>query len=201
MKANEKFISDVHAQAGIGTLIIFIAMVLVAAVAAAVLISTQGLLQQKAQKTGTETIAEVSSNLKIISIVGDRGTALNNYFTNVNITMETAAGAGRIDLSQIKLVLTNSTARVENISYSNGTPTSTTFTVTAYRDADGSFSATTPVINSGDLVLIQMAPGTTISLPPRSPYRFELVPETGTHIIKEGTTPSSYGVDRYITME
>ncbi len=65
-----KFDEDEKAESGIGVLIIFIALVLVAAVAASVLIHTAGILQQRADATGTSTENQVSTGLIINSIYG-----------------------------------------------------------------------------------------------------------------------------------
>ncbi|OYT58638.1 flagellin [Euryarchaeota archaeon ex4484_178] len=57
---------------GVGTLIIFIAMIIVAAVAATVLIQTAYVLQQQAEETGSIARQDVATGFKVITIQGIR---------------------------------------------------------------------------------------------------------------------------------
>ena len=103
---------------GIGTLIVFIAMVLVAAIAAGVLINTAGLLQAQAQSTGEETTAQVSDRIAIGEAVGfdtssGDGDSTAGEIDTINISMRLAAGADPINLSQASYTIdTDGTARV-----------------------------------------------------------------------------------------
>jgi flagellin FlaA/flagellin FlaB len=86
-----------RAQVGIGTLIVFIAMVLVAAIAAGVLINTAGFLQSKSQATGQQSSKQVSDRLQEVVTTGLVDTS-NNEIRAVNVTVTQAPGAGEIDL-------------------------------------------------------------------------------------------------------
>ena len=100
--------SENRGQVGIGTLIVFIAMVLVAAIAAGVLINTAGLLQSQAQQTGEETTAEVSNVIKIGEVIGEDSLTGGNI-SQINASLRLASGADPIDLNKTSYTISSPT--------------------------------------------------------------------------------------------
>jgi flagellin FlaB len=89
--------SEERGQVGIGTLIVFIALVLVAAIAAGVLINTAGFLQTQAQSTGQESTEQVSTNLVFLSTTGtvdDDAAGIYEFETTVQL----GPGSNAVDL-------------------------------------------------------------------------------------------------------
>ena len=70
-KNNTHMENDKLAAIGIGAMIVFIALILVAAVAAAVIIQTAEKLQQNAQSTGDDTTDEMSGKIQILNVFVD----------------------------------------------------------------------------------------------------------------------------------
>ena len=78
---------DDDAAIGIGTLIVFIALVLVAAIAAAVIIQTAYSLKDQAEATAAGARNEVAGSIKVMSVIGDRdptGSGTNEATIDVN---------------------------------------------------------------------------------------------------------------------
>ncbi|ATW88304.1 flagellin FlaB [Halohasta litchfieldiae] len=92
------FNNEDRGQVGIGTLIVFIAMVLVAAIAAGVLINTAGLLQTQAEATGEESTEQVSDRINIQSATGN--VTDSGDIDQFNLTLTKSAGAGDIQLNE-----------------------------------------------------------------------------------------------------
>lgn len=103
---------DKRGEMGIGTLIIFIAMVLVASVAATVLISTANELQMQAYSTARDALADVSTGFNVISVWGDRGKIgeaiddhrdedILNAIQTLELKVKLQAGSPPIDLENM----------------------------------------------------------------------------------------------------
>jgi flagellin FlaB len=199
MKANRAFKND-RAEVGVGTLIVFIAMVLVAAVAAAVLINTTGSLQQRAQQTGKEATQEVSSNLKIINVYGDRGAATTDNLYEFKILAELSAGALPMDLSKL-IIRFSDGSTADNYVWATAEDNSTSppkFELSCIR---GDCTDSDPVMESGDLVELYFSvddAGTGI--PTRTDIQVSIIPETGSPVVADFKTPSTYGTDVVITL-
>ncbi|MCX9089080.1 MAG: hypothetical protein OIN90_16135 [Candidatus Methanoperedens sp.] len=175
MKAKgTKLIKNEDADVGIGTLIIFIAMVLVAAVAAAVLIQTSGILQQKATTVGKEATSEISSNLKIISIVADVN---GENATLLTFALEVSAGGNPIDISKTKVKYIDDThADFISINY------------TEERTLDSDVN----ILSPGDLGKFTVSL-TGKNLSARQTATIQIIPEKGSMVIKDIVAPSTYG--------
>ena len=209
---------DVEAMVGIGTLIIFIAMVLIAAVAASVLITTSETLQSRAKTVGTQTIREVSAGVSIESVTGytNAGKTIIEYLA---ITVRPRAGSKDIDLSLCTLsvlydnltILTLNDTLVQDVNTDNTsvfyTPlvsgsnitimnltTVNTFGCIAIHDPDGSIT-NTQGMNSGDRCIIIVNLSAVISgggLPARETVSGTLAPEIGIKSQYDVTAPAVF---------
>ena len=94
---------DKRAEMGIGTLIIFIAMLLVAAVAAGVLIQTNAALQEKALTTGDQAKGQISTNARVIEVSATDGS--DGDLEIFNQIIKLSPGSEAIKLEQVLLTM------------------------------------------------------------------------------------------------
>jgi flagellin FlaB len=117
----DKFDTD-RGQVGIGTLIVFIAMVLVAAIAAGVLVNTAGFLQATAEDAGQESVNKVTNRIDVVSahgIVNETDPNNDDYANpgsrtveSINLTVRLAAGSGSVSLDDTSIkYVSDDTAR------------------------------------------------------------------------------------------
>ncbi|MDQ2056404.1 archaellin/type IV pilin N-terminal domain-containing protein [Halobellus sp. H-GB7] len=110
-------------QVGIGTLIVFIAMVLVAAIAAGVLVNTAGFLQATAEDAGQESVDKVTNRLDVVSthgLVNASGSEMK--IDSLNLTIRLAAGSGGVSLQDTTIKYVSGT-EAKNLVFKNTSKT------------------------------------------------------------------------------
>jgi len=179
------------AEAGIGTLILFIALILVAAVAAGVLIQTSGSLQSKALATGSKTQTQVSTQLVVNLMWGENGSAGN--VSRVYAELKLAPGSDAIKLNDtlFEFVLSDSSVSLTN----SGTVAQCTPAVIAGLGANQfateylvqSTSYKADYVQQGDVIRICFNTPRTV-LEAQS-FRFLAIPRSGGITQINGRTP------------
>ncbi len=197
--------NDEAAQVGIGTMIVFIATILVAAVAAGVLIDTSQKLQAKSTQTGEEATANVGTSIVVQSAVGGRATTSGNL-EYVDLFISLAPGAEPVDLKTM-IIQYNDGTNFHVLDHATSISDKTDFTVTEIRDEDNSIDAAagTPVwvMTTGDLVKVTFGAtgaSTDIDLGNSVKVDINLVPKTGSEVSLGFTSPASYGQDKQVDL-
>ncbi|AJF25293.1 flagellin [Haloarcula hispanica] len=148
---------DDRGQVGIGTLIVFIAMVLVAAIAAGVLINTAGFLQSSAEETGQQSSDQVTNRLQLVNAVGEEIQQDSSTINTVKLTVKKAPGAGNIDIGSTIAQWVDSTGSYDLTSSgyaSDPNPGTGAFAVTDVQDEDGSISGSQVLNDPADRATI-----------------------------------------------
>jgi flagellin FlaB len=185
----KSIVQNEHAQAGVGTLIIFIAMVLVAAVAAAVLIQTSGVMQSKSTSTTKEAASAIGENFAVDAIDGVNNGAI---LTDLNITVRVAAGGSAMDLGKVLLKVNS-----QNYNYTKAAPTGNQFRIWVLRQEGTGLGPTTntysdsasPSLDSGALARIDVNVS-GLSVAQKKSITISMTPEKGTTFNLPLTLPS-----------
>ena len=212
-RPDQKIKKDDEAVVGIGTLIIFIAMVLVAAVAASVVMQTGETLQQRSYAVGKQTIRDVSSGVKIIGVTGytDEAKTVIEYLA---IAISPRAGSYDIDLNETLLYIMYNNFTVLGLNsfdndvvagsanesgifhtLNNSNISATNYGVIAIHDGDNSIVNSYGLSTSDQVVLIvnlSAAIPASNGLLPGETLNGKLVPEIGAAGIFTVNAPNAF---------
>ena len=181
-------------ETGIGTLIVFIAMILVAAIASAVLLGTAGSLQQKALTVGKQTSQEVSSGIQIVTVTGTDGT--DGKIEAFEMLVKLTAGSDALTFNDTLLTMDTKTT-TQNVKYCgacidcNGS--NTVFSIEYIQNGSDHLDH---FLTTGDIVKMRFNATSPISQ--SQAIRIRLIPKHGVIVPVDFQTPDVISTQRVI---
>jgi len=211
-------VSGREASIGIGAMVVFIALVLIAGMAASVIIQTSSHLESQTMSTGKDTTNEVSTGIAVYSVEGYA--ASNSDISKLAVMIRPRAGTDSIDISDCfieisdtskKIILNYSTSYfskptgLDDIFSANVFPDDpypygnvsnrdgSRFGILVLEDADGSVTQNNPLINRGDKICLCInATGCFNNIAKSSTIWGMVIPVYGSPGVFKIRTPSTY---------
>jgi archaeal flagellin FlaB len=181
---------------GIGALIIFIAIILIAAVAASVLITTGGSLQQKALITGTQTEEAIASGIEAMTVVASDASQQDTANTphqvgDFKVMVRLQSGSQGLNLNNTIVTVDTETSST-SLTYlgqilTDSETSSTTNYVVYYVQSGTNHEA--GYLNRGDVakIIFHLQP----EIAENQLVRIKMIPRVGTYTQIEFYTPDS----------
>jgi flagellin FlaB len=176
---------------GIGTLIIFIAMILVAAVAAGVLIQTASSLQSKSLDVGRQTQERLTTDIEVIQLYASDASdgAINNGTDVVTFVLRLGSGSTAIKLTDLLIRFdapegSQSLIYLDNLTSGNAVNYGVDFKIEGSNHNDG-------YLNSGDLAEIKFIYNVSNPIVEGETATLRLISKNGAVKPIQITTPSA----------
>ena len=195
---------DDRGQVGIGTLIVFIAMVLVAAIAAGVLINTAGDLQSQASDTGTETQQAVATQIEVVHAYGETNVEFDedgdvnteaSQVDHLNLVVKKSAGSDVIDMTSLTVQYTSEETS-ETLEYADDADSDGEFETDGLADTNSNGEALT---DTSDRIELSIDLDTNLedgsALDPGDSATIELVDQSGAQFSYGVTVPATFSDD------
>ena len=182
---------------GIGTLIIFIAMILVAAVAAGVLIQTASSLQSKSLDVGRQSQEKVTTDIEVIQVLATGASdglinttlaPVKNVTDNITLVVRLGSGSNSIKLNDL-LVRFDTASGSQSLTYSG----SSTYNASEYGvlyKIDGS-NHQSGYLSAGDLAEVTFIYKSISDIVEGETATLRLISKNGAVKPVQMTTPSS----------
>jgi len=170
---------------GVGTLIIFIAVILVAAVAAAVLISVAGSLQQRSLVTGGQAEEGVSTGSEAVSVMAVNGST-DHAIEAFEMLLRLQAGSEPMNLNNTVIVLDTATTS-QNLDYrgaAGGAYSTLQYGVEYVKSGPDYESG---YLSRGDVIKVKF--NATTGVQENKRVRLKVIPRVGQATVVEFTTP------------